>query len=107
MTMKRRDFLKLGASAGVAAIVLGSRVPFLGVKNAFAATHTLDITITDAMKEMVTHNSINDARCYFWIYQMKADGVDIPAGCPGPTILAVNDPANPVTIQRGPYPHMR
>jgi hypothetical protein len=90
MTMKRRDFLKLSASAGAAAIVLGSKLPFLGLKNAFAANQTLDITITDAMKQMVTHNAVNDARCYFWIYKMKADGVDIPADCPGPTIYAVN-----------------
>jgi len=92
MTMKRRDFLKLSASsvAGAATIIMGSRIPFLGMKNAFAATQELEITITDAMKQMVTHNEINDARCYFWIYKMKADGVDIPAENPGPTIYAVN-----------------
>ncbi|MBK5277186.1 MAG: multicopper oxidase domain-containing protein [Desulfuromonadales bacterium] len=89
MTMKRRDFLKLGASAGVATIIMGSRIPFLGTKNAFAATQTLEVTITDCMKQMVTHNEINDARCYFWIYKMKADGVDIPPECPGPTIYAI------------------
>lgn len=92
MNMKRRDFLKLSASsvAGAATIIMGSRIPFLGIKNAFAATQTLEVTITDAMKQMVTHNSINDARCYFWIYKMKADGVDIPPENPGPTIYAVN-----------------
>lgn len=89
--MKRRDFLKLSATgvAGAATIVMGSRIPFLGIKDAFAATQTLEVTITDCMKQMVTHNEINDARCYFWIYKMKADGVDIPPECPGPTIYAV------------------
>ena len=87
--MKRREFLQLGAAAGVATILMGSKLPFLGVRNAYAATQTLEITITDAMKQMVTHNNINDARCYFWIYEMKADGVAIPPDCPGPTIYAV------------------
>jgi len=100
MTMKRRDFLKLSASglAGVATIAMGSRIPFLGATNAFAATQTLNITITDAMKQMATHNSINDARCYFWIYKMTADGVDIPPDCPGPTIYAVNGDSITINI---------
>jgi len=86
--MKRRDFLKLSA-AGVATVVVGSRIPLFGVKNAFAATQTLDITITEAVKDMVTHNTVNTAQCYFWVYKMKADGVDIPVDCPGPSIYAV------------------
>lgn len=86
--MKRRDFLKLSAT-GVATIVLGSHLPFLGLKNAFAATQTLEVTITDALKDMVTHNAINNAQCYFWVYKMKADGVDIPVDCPGPSIYAI------------------
>ena len=96
MTMKRRDFLKLSASAGAAAIIMGSKIPFLGVRNAFAAgTQTLQITITDAMKQMATHNSINNAQCYFWIYKMtlvdsQGNHTDIPADCPGPTIYAIN-----------------
>lgn len=86
--MKRRDFLKLGA-AGVATLLVGSRIPFVGVKDAFAATHTLDITITDCIREMVTYNSINTgATCYYWIYKVKVDGaVDVPAEYPGPTIV--------------------
>ena len=86
--MKRRDFLKLSAS-GVATLVIGSHLPWLGVKNAFAANQLLDITITSALKEMVTHNSINTAECYFWVYSMIADGVQVPLDCPGPTIIAV------------------
>jgi hypothetical protein len=95
--MKRREFLKLGATAGVATIVMGSRIPFLGVKNAFAADQTLEITITDAMKEMVTHNAINPARCYFWVYKMRANGVDIPVDCPGPSIYMINGESITIT----------
>lgn len=84
--MKRRDFLKYGIGS-VATVVLGSKIPGLRVHEAFAAVHTLDIRITDALKDMVTHNAINTAQCYFWIYKMSAEGVDIPAECPGPTIL--------------------
>ena len=72
MTMKRRDFLKLSATAGAATLVLGSRIPFLGIKDAFAATQTLEITITDCMKQMVTHNQINDARLYRGLDVLRA-----------------------------------
>jgi hypothetical protein len=50
---------------------------------------TLNFTITDALKEMVTHepNSplANPARCYFWAF--KEDR--FPVDCPGPQIFAV------------------
>jgi len=88
MKMNRRDFLKLSA-AGVATIALSSKIPGLGATDAYAATQLLEVFITDAMKEMVTHNEINDARCYFWIYRMRANGVDVPPDCPGPTIVAL------------------
>jgi len=95
--MKRRDFLKLSAT-GVATIVMGSHLPFLGAKNAFGATQTLDITITDALKDMITHNAINNAQCYHWVYKMKADGVDIPVECPGPSIYAIKGDSITVNI---------
>ena len=92
--MKRRDFLKLSAM-GMATLMV-SRIPRLGVTDAFAVVNRIDVTITDAVKEMVTHNAINNATCYFWIYKMTAfgpdlpaEGVDIPADCPGPTIVGV------------------
>ena len=96
MSMNRRDFLKLGATGLASAIVMGNRIPFLGMTNAYAAgSQTLEVTITDAMKQMVTHNEINDARCYFWVYKMtlvdsSGNRTPIPVDCPGPTIYAVN-----------------
>ncbi|MBI5585406.1 MAG: multicopper oxidase domain-containing protein [Deltaproteobacteria bacterium] len=82
--MSRRNFLKYGLG-GTAALVVGTRMPWLTDNEAYAAHHvqTLNFTITDAMKEMVTHNAVNDARCYFWIY--KEDR--FPADCPGPHIF--------------------
>lgn len=83
--MRRRELLKYGIG-GLATIVMGNRLPWL--QNAYAATQGLQVTITDALKGMVTDNLINSAKCYFWIYKMSADGVDIPAECPGPIIVA-------------------
>lgn len=90
----RRDFLKL-SSAGVATLLVGSRIPGFLVKDAFAATQVLNVSITDALKDMVTHNAINTAQCYFWIYEMSIPGAPgetdtvIPTECPGPTIVAL------------------
>lgn len=96
--MNRRDFLKLSV-AGVATLAVTPHIPGMGVENAYAATHTLDITITDCVKEMATYNTINTgATCYFWIYKMTANGVDIPAECPGPTIDMVKGQSVSVTI---------
>ena len=81
MKIKRRDFLKLGV-AGAATLAIG-RFPGLGVKNAYAATNNLVINITDGKKDMVTKNAVSvlitdpnlvPAQCYFWVYQMTADG---------------------------------
>ena len=82
--ISRRSFLKHGAS-GLAALVVGTRMPWLMENEAYAAVQvqTLNFHITDAMKEMVTHNAINDALCYFWIF--KED--NFPAECPGPNIF--------------------
>lgn len=97
MKMNRRDFLKLSA-AGVATIALSTKIPGLGVNDAYAADQTLEVFITDAIKEMVTHNEINDARCYFWIYRMRANGLDVPPDCPGPTIYALKGDTITITI---------
>jgi hypothetical protein len=79
----------------------------LGVTDAYAATQNLTITITDGMKAMHTKNAItagiidpnpDPALCYFWIYKMTADGVDLPPDSPGPTICAVNGDSINVSI---------
>lgn len=96
--MNRRDFLKLSAT-GLATLVLSRSLPGLGVANAYAADQSLKIFITDALKEMVTHNQINDARCYFWIYRMEANGQQVPPDCPGPTIVALKGDTISVEIK--------
>jgi len=96
--MNRRDFLKLSAT-GVATLVLSTKLPGLGVTNAYAADQGLKIFITDAVKEMVTHNEINPATCYFWIYRMEANGQQVPPDCPGPTIVAIKGDSISVEIK--------
>lgn len=96
--MNRREFLKL-SGAGVATIVLSSMLPGLGVRNAYASDQLLEVFITDALKEMVTHNEINNATCYFWIYRMRANGVDVPPDCPGPTIVALKGDSISIKIK--------
>ncbi len=84
--MKRRDFLKYGA-AGLSAICVGDCVPWFMEGEAEAqrrVVRTLNFRITDAIKEMATHNAINPALCYFWIYKEES----LPAECPGPHIFA-------------------
>ena len=91
--MKRRDFLKWSA-AGMATIVVGSKLNWLcGEAQAahIASGQTIKVTISDAIKEMVTHNAGNPAECYFWGYHMHVNNgttdVEVPYECPGPTIL--------------------
>lgn len=84
--MNRRDFLKKGAG-GFACLVVGSQLSWLAKSNAFAATQVpaLNFTVTDAIKEMVTHEpGNNEATCYFWIYKEA----NLPPSCPGPIIFA-------------------
>jgi FtsP/CotA-like multicopper oxidase with cupredoxin domain len=81
--ISRRDFIKYGAG-GVAALVVGSEMPWLENEvHGAVRVQTLNFHITDAIKDMVTHNSLNTAQCYFWIY--KEDR--FPAECPGPNIF--------------------
>ncbi|MBI5586535.1 MAG: multicopper oxidase domain-containing protein [Deltaproteobacteria bacterium] len=81
--IKRRDFLKCGLG-GMAAVVVGSAMPWLQ-KEAQGAVHAqiLNFRITDALKDMATHNTINSAQCYFWIYKEES----LPAESPGPYIF--------------------
>lgn len=83
--MRRRDFLKYSAG-GAAALFVGQTVPSYLQDEAFGQvtpTLTLNFTITDALKNMVTHNDINQAQCYFWIYK----DANLPAECPGPHVF--------------------
>jgi hypothetical protein len=93
--MDRRDFLKRGGM-GVAAIVVGQNIPSIMDNPAFAAgrVQSLRFRITDAMKEMVTHNAINDARCYFWIFKEER----FPADCPGPIVFCTEGETIEVTL---------
>jgi hypothetical protein len=56
---------------------------------------------------MVTKNSVSPlitdpnpvpAQCYFWIYKMTANGINLPPDSPGPTICAVKGDSISVTI---------
>jgi hypothetical protein len=91
MSMDRRTFLKTGSTVGggVAALWLGSTAPaWLGAETAFAAaSRTLHLRITDAMKEMATNNAINRAECYFWVYQVVRPR-GIQPEVPGPNLFA-------------------
>jgi hypothetical protein len=87
MTLSRRDFLKSGLG-GTAALVVGAAIPAVLESPLFAAVQvtTVNLRITDMMKEMVTHNATNDARCYYWCY--KEAHYAMP-DCPGPIIFAI------------------
>lgn len=98
MKMNRRNFVKYGIGVG-AALVIGSRIPGFQINEALAAVQTLNITITDALKNMVTHNTINPAQCYFWIYKMSADSTDIPAEVPGPNIFTTQGDTVSISIK--------
>jgi FtsP/CotA-like multicopper oxidase with cupredoxin domain len=97
-TVSRRDFIKY-AAGGAAAIVVGSKLDWM-LNNqeytALAATQTLTVEITDAMKQMVTHNTINNAQCYFWVYKFTSPA--LPAECPGPHIFATKGDTISLTI---------
>ncbi len=97
MNMNRRDFVKYSIGAG-ATILMGSGITRLLGNTVLAATQVLNVTITDAIKGMVTDNALNNAECYFWVYKMTADGVDIPAEVPGPNIITTKGDTIPITI---------
>jgi FtsP/CotA-like multicopper oxidase with cupredoxin domain len=88
----RRDFLKI-AGMGTASIIIagcGGGGGGGGVAPAGAVgAETLNFTITDAVKEMVTHEPNNPgagpAECYFWVFQENR----FPADCPGPQVYTV------------------
>ena len=93
--ISRRQFIKYGMG-GVGALVVGSGMPWLFRSKANAqVVQSLHFDITDAMKEMVTHNAINpDAECYFWIFKEA----NLPAECPGPHIFVTQGDTVPLTV---------
>lgn len=95
--MKRREFLQYGTGA-IGTLIVGSQLSWLlsacggggggggtggSGSGGGVQVESIRFRITDAVKEMVTHNSINAATCYFWIY--KDDR--FPSDCPGPNIF--------------------
>lgn len=82
--MDRRNFFK-NSLGSLSALVVGKAISGFINNPAFAAirVQSLTFTITDAIKEMVTHNNINKATCYFWIFKEER----FPADCPGPIIF--------------------
>ncbi len=106
--MKRRDFIKYGAG-GLTTLVVGSKLPWLMDNPAYAAVQvrTINFTVTDALKDMVTNNTGvlpdgtvvgpgNPAQCYFWIY--KCTFPDLPPDCPGPIIFATTGDVITLTV---------
>ena len=91
--MDRREFIKK-STVGLTALVVGSqiKVPWQGSGQAYAATQTLNFTITDAIKQMATHIPRNNATCYFWVFKDMLARPDypagFPAGVPGPQVYA-------------------
>lgn len=94
--LDRRDVLKLGAAGAATLIIGGTGTSFLE-KAGYAESipswsgptqtvQTLNFTITDTIKEMVTHEpGNNEALCYFWCFKEQNQ---VWADCPGPNIFA-------------------
>jgi FtsP/CotA-like multicopper oxidase with cupredoxin domain len=97
--MKRRDFVKY-AGGGLAALVVGSVMPaWISNNSLFAVKQVqeLSFTITDALKEMVTHNKNTTAQSYFWLYKEA----NFPAEIPGPHIFTTEGSLIKVSIKNG------
>lgn len=94
--ISRRDFLKY-AGGGIAALVVGTVIPsWISDNPIFASQEASEInfTITDAIKNMATHNSENKAQCYFWLFKEH----NFPAEVPGPQIFTTEGSTINVTI---------
>ncbi len=96
--MRRRDFIKY-LGGGAAALIVGTSLPswFNKESNLVESAQlvqSLDFTITDAVKDMITHNSINKAQCYFWLYKEK----NLPAEIPGPLIFTTEGSTSKIKI---------
>jgi hypothetical protein len=97
--MKRRDFVKY-AGGGLTALVVGSVMPaWISNNSLFAVKQVqeLSFTITDALKDMVTHNENNTAQSYFWFYKEA----NFPAEVPGPHIFTTEGSLIKISITNG------
>lgn len=97
--MKRRDFVKY-AGGGLAALVVGSVMPaWISNNSLFAVKQVqeLSFTITDAIKDMITHNDNTTAQSYFWLYREA----NFPAEIPGPHIFTTEGSLIKVSITNG------
>lgn len=85
MIVDRRIFL----THGICALIVGKALesmrdsPDVAFAEEQVFVETLKFRITDAEKQMVTHNTINDARCYFWVFKEER----FPAEVPGPVVV--------------------
>ena len=73
--MRRRDFIKY-LGGGAAALIVGTSLPSWVHKESNLVksaqlVQSLDFTITDAVKDMITHNSINQSPMLFLVIQGK------------------------------------
>src|SRR5664279_2212764 len=89
---------------GATALAVGSNLPDWILANpAFAATETLNFTIADALKDMVTHQdpalnaNANIAQNYFWLY--KSATPNLAAEVPGPLVFAFEGDSITVNLQ--------
>src|ERR671933_780698 len=87
--INRRQFLK-ASGGGMAVLAAGSTLVKLGSGLAQVRVQSLSFTITDALKNMVTHQDpglnpqANVAQNYFWLFKEAT----VPAPVPGPLIFA-------------------
>mgnify|MGYP000879930560 FL=1 len=94
--MNRREFLKYGV-AGLTGLAVGRGLPWIFEHEAYSQilpVQSLNFTITDAIKGMVTDNAVNLAECYFWIFKEA----NIPEDCPGPNIFATAGDTIQITV---------
>jgi hypothetical protein len=84
----------------MAALVVGGGIPWIFQDEAYAAVRvqSLDLEMTDTLKDMATWTSQSNpgAQCYFWIYKDKTGSV--PPDCPGPAIFCTEGDLIKVTL---------
>ncbi|MFP5213527.1 MAG: multicopper oxidase domain-containing protein, partial [Acidobacteriota bacterium] len=104
--MERRDFLKR-TMVSLGGLIVGTNLPsWILQDEAYAATQSLSLTFTDAVKQMVTFNAIDPAVCYFWAFKASTSTLDIPVEVPGPHVFAFEgDTINLTLSNMLPHPH--